>query len=325
MQTPPAHKDLSLKALELFQICARRGSLQAAADDTGLSISTVSHHLRKLESQLGTALFDHARKPMVLTVKGQMFLRSIDDALLIIRKAKAEASSGIAAEASYLRVGAIEDLENDVMPDLAVSLSGQMPQCDFLYHTGASRQIIEMLRNRDLDLGVTTQPEDRVADLRDRPLLRDPFVLVLPAQTSLTTKDVMTGQSGLPYLQFSSDLIIARQIAAQLRRLSVSFPRKFECASNQTLMAMVAAGAGWTITTPLLFSRAQRFQPQLTMHPFPAKRFARTLSLMATPDCTDAVFDLAYDNLRQAVVRHVIEPMHQKVPWLTHEFRLLAD
>ena len=42
MSHATSRKELSLKALELFQICAREGSLQAAARETGLTIITVS-------------------------------------------------------------------------------------------------------------------------------------------------------------------------------------------------------------------------------------------------------------------------------------------
>ena len=48
-----ARQDLSLKWLELFQICAQKGSLRAASEESGLTISTISHHLRKLEDHLG--------------------------------------------------------------------------------------------------------------------------------------------------------------------------------------------------------------------------------------------------------------------------------
>ena len=54
-------KDLNLKSLELFQVCAQKGSLQAAAQEAGLTISTVSHHIRNLEDHLGVDLFNHAR------------------------------------------------------------------------------------------------------------------------------------------------------------------------------------------------------------------------------------------------------------------------
>jgi len=148
-----------------------------------------------------------------------------------------------------------------------------MPDCNFLYHTGTSNDIIRMLRHRELDLGVVTTPLKSTNDLVDWPLLRDPFVIALPVSMDLSLPDIVEGRIKLPFLQFSSDLIIAAQIKAQLRRLGVQLPNKFECGNNQTLMAMVAAGSGWTITTPLMFSRSRRFHKQLRLYPFPGKSF----------------------------------------------------
>lgn len=323
MSKPSSRKGLSLRWLELFQVCARTGSLSEASKETGLSISTVSHHLRSLEDHLGVELFNHARRPMVLTPKGHVFLRNIDVALQSIRKATAEAATGDLIEARYLRLGLIEDLDSDVTPALAVHLSQEMPDCDFLYHVSSSREVLEMLRDRELDLGVTTTPPERMRDLQDHPLLRDPFIVVLPADGGLPLADVVAGNTHLPFLRFSNDLIIAAQIEAQLRRLGVSLAHKFECGSNQTLMAMVASGAGWTITTPLLFSRAKRFQPKLRVHPFPGKRFSRTLSVVTTPDCSRSVLDMVNRKLRSALEAQVIVPLVDKTPWLKDEFTLI--
>ena len=323
MSQTSSRKSLSLKSLELFQICARQGSLLATAKEARVSVSTVSHHLRSLEAHLGVALFNHDRKPMVLTPKGHTFLRNIDGALHTIRQAQAEAAAGNVADASYLRLGTIEDLDSDVTPDLAVFLSGKMPNCDFLYHTASSHEIISMLRNRELDLGITTTPPERFTDLQDRPLLRDPFVVVLPAKAEPTLADIVAGKSHLPFLQFSSDLIIAGQIAAQLRRIGIALPHKFQADNNKTLMAMVAAGAGWTITTPLLFSHARRFHPALRMHPFPAKRFSRTLSLVSTPDCSRSVLELVDGKTRSALHAQIIAPLHESAPWLKETFTLI--
>ena len=317
-------KDMTLKALELFQLCARKGSLQDAAAETGLSISTVSHHLRNLEDHLGVALFNHNRRPMVLTPKGHSFLRNIDTALRAIRKAKSEAMAGSAPETRHLRTGCIEDFDSDIMPELAVYLSDRMPECDFLYHTGTSHEIIGMLRNRHLDLGISTSPQEHLPDVIDRPLFRDPFVIALPRSTQGSLSDVIDGKTNLPFLQFSSDLIIAQQIEAQLRRLGLSLPHRFACGNNQTLMAMVASGAGWTITTPLLFSRARRFQPKVLIHPFPGKGFARRLSLLSTTDCSHSVFDLVDRKLRALIDAHIVTPVHGRHAWLRDQFGLIT-
>lgn len=323
MSRKSAPRDLSLKWLELFQICARKGSLQAVSKETGLTISTVSHHLRNLEDHLGVELFNHARRPMVLTPKGRVFLRNIDDALYAIRKAKAEASAGSIAEASHLRIGTIEDFDSDIVPELAVFLSGQMPSCDFMYQTDSSHAIIEMLRNRQLDLGITSAPDGPLRDLQERPLLKDPFVVVLPRLSAPSLTSIVEGKTKLPFLRFSNNLMIARQIDRQMRRLGYKTRSGFECSNNQTLMAMVAAGAGWTITTPLLFSRAQRFRPQLAMHPFPGKSFSRTLTIVATPDCSRSVLELIDNKMRALIRHHTLTGQHQQMPWLADRFKLI--
>ena len=323
MPRPAVKKDLNLKWLELFQITAQKGSLRAAAKETGLTVSTVSHHLRSLEEHLGVELFNHARRPMVLTPKGRVFLRNIDEALFRIRKAKAEASAGSLAEASLLRIGTIEDFDSDIVPELAVHLAQHMPGCDFLYQTESSHTIIEMLRNRQLDLGITSAPHEHLRDLQDRPLVRDPFVVVLPRSMQRPLSDVVEGRGDLPFLRFSSNLLIARQIDSQLRRLGLTSTSSFECSNNQTLMAMVAAGAGWTITTPLLFSRAQRFQSKLSMHKFPGKSFSRSLSIISTPDCSRSVLDLIDAKMRRLVTKYAISHQTKAQPWLAGSFELL--
>ena len=316
-------KDLSLKSLELFQLCANKGSLQAAARDSGLSLSTVSHHLRSLEDHLGVELFNHNRRPMVLTPRGQAFLRNIEDALLAIRKARAEASSGSIADASFLRVGAIEDFDSDIVPELAVFLSARMPRCDFTYVTEHSHKIIEMLRNHQLDIGVVAGATDRLGDLLDQPLLRDPFVVVLPGNCPQPVEELITGKSHLPLLRFASNLIIARQIESQLRRMGHHLPHRFECDSNQTLMAMVASGTGWTITTPLLYTRAERFHDRVKMRPFPGKSFSRSVSIIRTPDCSTSVGDLVDGMMRKMISEKAIQSVHETHPWLKDRFRLI--
>ncbi|NOD77682.1 MULTISPECIES: LysR family transcriptional regulator [unclassified Ruegeria] len=324
MRRQSAVKDLSLRWLELFQICAHKGSLQAAAKETGLTISTVSHHLRNLEDHLGVELFNHSRRPMVLTPKGEVFLRNIDQALYAIRKAKAEASAGSIAEASLLRVGSVEDFDSDIMPELAVFLSQHMPSCNFMYLTDSSHTIADMLRDRHLDLGITTSSNERMRDLQERPLLRDPFVVVLPRGCDAAVDKIVKGQTTLPFLRFSGNLIIARQIESQMRRLGLSPASNFECSNNQTLMAMVAAGAGWTITTPLLFSRAKRFQKKLSMHRFPGKSFSRSLSIVATPDCSRSLLELVDGKMRALITEHAISRQTQSRAWLAESFRLIT-
>ncbi|MEM6498180.1 MAG: LysR family transcriptional regulator substrate-binding protein, partial [Pseudomonadota bacterium] len=218
----------------------------------------------------------------------------------------------------------IEDFDSDIIPEIAVYLSQIMSGCHFTYSTDSSHTIIEMLRNRHLDLGIASAPHEHFRDLQDRPILRDPFVVVLPRVAQRPMSEIVEGQGDLPFLRFSSELLIARQIESQMRRLGFKSTSSFECSNNQTLMAMVAAGAGWTITTPLLYARAKRFQSKLTMHKFPGKSFSRTLSIITTPDCSRSMLDLIDAKLRTLISQYAISRLTRDNPWLADSFQLIG-
>lgn len=323
MSKKTVRRDLSLKWLELFRICASNGSLQAAADETGLSISTVSHHLSNLEENLGVRLFDHSRRPMLVTPTGRAFLRKIEGPLHEIRIAKAEASAGNIGNASYLRIGMIEDFDSDIAPSLAVYLAKRMPNCGFFYHTDSSHLLMRMLRNRELDLALLAYSSENMFDLLDHPFLRDPFVIITPKPAAHEVLGLMNGQEELPFLRFSNNLLIGKQIESQLRRLNITLPNHFECANGNTLMAMVAAGSGWSITTALHYSRAAQFQDKVQVHRFPGKSFARTLSVVSTPDCSRSVVAQVRAKMHDLLSESRLPQLHEQLPWLQDGFRLI--
>ncbi len=317
------HKNLSLKWLESFQLVAQSGSVQAVALDIGLSISTVSHHLRSLEDCLGVALLDHARRPMVLTPAGTVFLRYIDDALRLIRRGESELVSGRFVEAHNLRIGIVEDFEGEVAPELAQILARTMPKCTFKHFTRLSHEILSLLQSQELDIGLATCPTHDIPGLVEYPLLRDPFVLAIPASCTTPPEDFLSGKGNLPFLRYASNQIIGGLIASQLSRLRISLPNRFEMESNQSILGMVAEGSGWAITTPVSFVRARRYQGRISLHRFPGKDFSRTLSLFTTEVYAQPVVDLVHSNLRRLLKQRIIGQLIADQPWLKDSFYLL--
>jgi DNA-binding transcriptional LysR family regulator len=62
---------LPLSTLEIFNAIASHKSLRSAAQELGVKPSTVSHQLKKLEEQLGTALFIRTTRSISLTEAGR--------------------------------------------------------------------------------------------------------------------------------------------------------------------------------------------------------------------------------------------------------------
>ncbi|MCB2130460.1 MAG: LysR family transcriptional regulator [Rhodobacteraceae bacterium] len=315
--------NLSLRGLEIFQLIARTGSARKVSKETGLSISTISHHLRSVEENLGVDLVDHSRRPMVLTPAGVMFARYVEEGLGIIKRGETALLSGNLAQVRDLRLGIVDDFDTEVAPELAQQLARAMPSCTFKQMTRPSLDIIRMVHEKKLDVGVATQPTEDTPGLIAIPLLRDPFVVAMPASLAETPADLIAGRSPLPFLRYSENLLIGNLIEAQLRRMRLSLKNRFELESNHSLLGMVAEGSGWAITTPASFHRAKRFHDRIALHPFPRKRFSRMLSLFSNEYYPETTIEFIAETLRRSLSRHIVSPLVERFPWLGTDFGIV--
>jgi len=79
-----------LKYLKTFQIAAQRGSFAAAAAELCVTASAVSHQIRRLEQQLGVALFERRARSLVLTDAGARYLAQLEEVFALLASATAQ-------------------------------------------------------------------------------------------------------------------------------------------------------------------------------------------------------------------------------------------
>lgn len=77
----------SLEALRYFEACARHTHVTRAADELGVTAAAVSLRIRRLERDLGVALFRRSGPRIALTEAGQELAARMGEALSIIRAA----------------------------------------------------------------------------------------------------------------------------------------------------------------------------------------------------------------------------------------------
>lgn len=320
---------LSLKWLEIFQAVARLGSLRAAAARLGVSVSTASHHLSCLEEAVGAPLLDHSRRPMRLTPAGEVLLRRVDDALSTLRRGVAEIwSEDLASIVRVLRLAHIEDFDLDVGPALVDRLSCALPLCDFSILSRPTHEVMALLQADAVDIGIASSVEIETGMLLEQPVVRDPFVLALPAKRPDLAADLSAlrdGAEDLPLMRHSRDQLLGRRIEAQLRRMDLRFPERMEFESTYTVLSMVAAGHGFAVTTALTYARARRYHEEVRLLPFPGKAFSRQISVFSRADLPPVIPALLLDELRTAVRRLVVEPTVARHPWLADSFALVPE
>ena len=315
---------LSLKWLEAFEAVARTGSVREAAERLRLSISTVSHHLACLEDEMGLPLLDHGKRPLRMTQAGTILLRHVETSLGSLRKAMSEVwSENLDAFAGTLRIASIEDFDPHVNPALAARLGALFPASSISFLSRPSHDVISLLQSEDADIGIASRADGETPDLVERRLLRDPYLVVLPCGQTASVRDCLSGQMDLPFLRYSKRHIMGRCVEAQLRRLNIVIPSRFEFESTVAILSLVARGHAWTITTALNLATMQSGLGRLRAHPLPEAGFAREISLYQRGDMHVRFLDAMEAALRPEVQTMIVDPMIDRDPALRPMFHLL--
>lgn len=298
--------------------------MQLAAREMGISISSVSHHVARLEAELGVELIDRTSRPFALTREGREALHHLSTGLQHLRRATSETAVGGLLGARSLRIGIVEDFESSVAPELAVILARRMPRATLSISNVLSHQAADLLRRGKLDLAIASEAPDLPPEFLTDPLVRDPFVLALPMDGEGVTAGILQGQGDLPLLRFNEGHLIGRQIEAHLARNRVALPRRFAFDSAQSIMAVIANGDGWSILTPLGFLRANRYADRVRLERLPLPAFARRISLMSRSDIDPSIVRAIATLLRNSIGPSAVDPIAAAYPWLAGSFVLLG-
>ena len=312
---------LSFQSLEVFETVARTASLQGAARDLGLSTSSVSHHLGRLERELGTTLIDRTGRPLRLTPEGRNFVLRIREGLSLIRQAQHEVELGQLSGTRRLRLGLIDDFEGAIGPAVALDLARALPQAALTVRTITSLEAPALLAARQIDMAVIADPDGATGQAMQTPILRDPFVMAVRDEDSGRAKEIAR-QGELPILRFSPRLLIGRQIDGQLRRVGLPTASRHEFDDAASILSLVAAGHGWAIVTPAVVARTHRQMDGIALSPLPFPAFARHRVLIADRDMPQGLVATVAAMIRKRTAEFCVTPGIDRFPWLDTHLRI---
>ncbi|MEO1562699.1 MAG: LysR family transcriptional regulator [Pseudomonadota bacterium] len=316
---------MTLWAIEIFVAAVEEGTISLAAKRLSASPSSVSQQLTNLEAALGVQLLDRSTRPMELTSAGALFLRRAQAILSEATQAKAELAVFNYSKMIRLRLGMVDDFDADVTPALMAELARTMSGCQFLLESGASYGLANALESRSMDV-VVAADLDLTADWMEvHPVLTEPFLIAAPKGFVDKDRDILEQLLKLPFIRYSSRQMMGRQIEAHLSRQRITLPNRFEFDSYHAILCMVSQGTGWTITTPLGYMRAKRFQSEVDVMPLPFKGLSRSISLIARNGVLGSIPSDVSAFLRPLAQRMLVEPCVEELPWLDGKFRVLND
>lgn len=310
-----------LRALEVFVTTAQTGNMTLAANQLRLTQSSVSQTISTLESNLNVELLDRTVRPIELTVAGRYFYDQSCHLLSQAEKTHHVMSKGDFQKLHLLRIAMVDSLATSLGAPLVDVIKRHTES--WTISTGRSHMHAQALLSRNVDIIISDDALEDNEFLSRHRILREPFILVIPRRETRRFASFQQLIRELDFVRYTSDSLIGTTIERYLRRQGVSAPIRMQLDNTFALLSSVAAGLGWTITTPLCLFQSGLFRDQLTCLPLPSDEpLQRNLTLVSRHNELGNLPQILAADSRQVMHDKFLPNVLRELPWLEKDLHV---
>ena len=309
-----------LKALEVFVAIVETGGMTACGQRLGMTQSAVSQILANLEQSMHVQLLDRSQRPPMLTPIGRNFYERSVRLLDHARQISLEFRRKDRTLLKQVRIALVDSLATSVGKELVDAVKHRTSQWSLV--TGLSHSHAEALLARKVDLLISDDPVSNHAELYRRRIIREPFVLVLPRDFTEPKSSLRVLASSADFIRYSSSSVIGRTIERQLQHWGINAPLRLQLDNSFAILSAVAAGIGWTITTPLCILQAGLKSDAVQILPIPEGEFHRELTLVSYRDELGRLPGQLADDIVDVLKSRYLPVIQQRTPWLLPSIKL---
>ena len=245
---------VEVRHLAALEAVARTGSFGRAAEELGYTQSAISQQMQTLERVVGERLVERPGGPRAvsLTEAGALLLRHAEAIVARLHAAQADLNALVQGQLGSLRIGTFQSVGAKVLPEIMSRFRREWPRVELeLRESTSDDDLLRLVERGELEVAFTMVPTLE-GPFEWQELLRDPYVLAVPADSELAS----AGRTRLPELGGLS-LIGNRACRttslaeSELALRGVEIEVDFRLDDNGTVQGLVAAGFGAAIV-PLL-------------------------------------------------------------------------
>jgi len=245
---------MTLTELKYLIAVARERHFGRAAQACFVSQPTLSVSIRKLEEELGIAIFERGGLEISITPIGQRVVAQAQKVLEESEQLREIAHQGHDPLAGPLRVGVIHTVGPYLLPHLVPAQIARTPQMPLLLQENFTVHLLELLRQREIDCAILALPLPG-SGLEVRPLYDEDFVVAVPRAHPWVSRAAIPATE----LKQQTMLLLGNghcfrdqvlEVCPELSHFSAAsdgIQRTFEGSSLETIRHMVAAGVGVTV------------------------------------------------------------------------------
>jgi DNA-binding transcriptional LysR family regulator len=247
---------IELRHLRYFVTVAEELHFGRAAQRLGMAQPPLSQQIQRLETLVGYQLFE--RKPRVaLTESGKVLLTAARRTLLQVEQGVDATRRAGRGESGTLTVGFAASAMLTAVPRVFRVYRDRFPEVDLRLREMSTSAQLEALKAGIIDVGFLREPtvdESLIAE----PVVREPFVVVLPPEHALRTRsrlplEALAGEPFVLFPRFVAPTLYDQVI--ELCRSAGFHPKRVQEAQEWlTIVSLVDTGLGVSLV-PASFER----------------------------------------------------------------------
>lgn len=181
-----------------FRALAAEGHPALAAETLGVSQSTLTRSLARLEQEMGVELFDRRRGHLELNQYGEILLAHATRAESELENARARIEALRDPSGGTVSVAYVSSFGGWLIPRVISEYRGLFPDIRFVLHGGTADTVLDALREGAADLAFLS-PDPRDPEIEWKPLTAEQLVLGVPDGHPLAGRDAVSVADLEPY------------------------------------------------------------------------------------------------------------------------------
>jgi DNA-binding transcriptional LysR family regulator len=235
---------MEMHQVRYFLAVARTLNFTRAADECNVTQPSLTRAIKQLEAELGGYLFRRER-PAGLTELGQRMHPLLKQCYEAAVGARSLASSFKSGEIGALRIALSHSIDLSLLIPFLEQIKRQFNRLEFRFLRGNSREVGEMLKNGEAELGIAAELDPNWERLDTWPLFTEDFQLVVNAHHRLA------GHRGIEVDDLRPEQLLSRgycegasRLNTALREHGMDVDHCHEISNERDLIALLEADLG---------------------------------------------------------------------------------
>jgi DNA-binding transcriptional LysR family regulator len=239
---------MDVRQLEMFRAVVEAGSFTGAAQRLHISQSAISRQLQLLEKELGTLLLRRTGRGVTVTPEGHILLSAANRIWRDMQEVVAQISDTQNMQSGSISLGGGMTVCLHILPKLLKKFRTMYKKVDLRIITGTAPDLLQRLREHDVDLLLLTLPIYG-PDLEVLPVLKEEMVVVCAKNHALSRNRTVEakGLARYPLILFESGSNTRKVVDEFFEAEQVPVNVVMETENVEIIKAMVANGLGVTI------------------------------------------------------------------------------